>query len=652
MPQGRIAGRIFVTLVVSSAVMMAAQAPARPSYPTGDFNAPTQQLTLPPMPVQTAITPNGVVVEDVIARVNDQVITRSEYQRAEQGLLQEARQQNSTEADLDDRLHNLLRDMIDRQLLLSKGKDLGVSCDAEVIRQLDEIRKQNHLDSMEALERAAEQQGMSFEDFKQQLHDQCVTQQVVRDEVGRRINITHAQEEAYYKAHAKDFAVPEQIHLSEILIPTPENATDAQIAAAQAKANVIDAKLKSGANFSELAKADSGGPTASAGGDLGDFKRGALGSPILEDAVFPLPVGGNTAPIRTRQGFVILHVDAHQQAGVPPLAAVDNQVQQAIYVDQLQPALRAYLTKARDDAYVDIAPGFVDTGSTRKSTKPADIAYTAYSAPAVKKKVLAKQRMEQEKAQKAEAEVAAARAKVAEKQADKSGATVQNASLNGKHHKIRREKIRFGQAPRQALPSAGTAELVTTGAPIAGQAPGVAMAPNQSVTTITTGVGNETDENALAEAKTGPERKTRYAAHESDAEIAEAKAKLAKAEMKATARPIAATPTQTTTEKVQSAPLGLNGDTVKKSKKKKREKGERKERMQDVPSKPVEAPAPVAPTVNPVLAPSVTNGTGTTQTPPTNGADRTTLPPATSNAPGSTVQGTPFPATAPTPPPL
>ncbi len=194
--------------------------------------------------------------------------------------------------------------------------------------------------------------------------------------------------------------MPEQVHLSEILIPTPDNATDAQVAAAQQKADEVEAKLKGGANFADTAKQNSGGPTAPAGGDLGDFKRGALGD-VLEKATFSLPTGGYTQPIRTRQGFVILRVDNHQQAGVPPLETVERQVQEAMYFQQLQPALRAYLTKAREDAYIDIKPGFVDTGATRQQTKPE---FTAYSAPALKKKTVKKQRGEQEKADKAQAQ--------------------------------------------------------------------------------------------------------------------------------------------------------------------------------------------------------------------------------------------------------
>jgi len=618
-----VAAILIAALAVVFAPRVLAQA-QRPSYPVpgaGLASAPTRQLTLPPLPTPPAITPNGSVVEDVIARVNDEIITRSEYQRAEDQLLEEAQQQGASPSDLEDRRQNLLRDMIDQQLLLSKGKELDITGDAETMRRLDDIRKQNHLDSMEALEKAAEQQGVSFEDFKQQIKNQVITQQVVRDEVGRRLNLTHQQEETYYAAHAKDFEAPEQVHLSEILVPTADNATDAQIASAQATADALEAKLKAGAEFAALAKSSSGGPTASAGGDLGDFQRGKLGD-VLENATFSLPVGGVTAPIRTRQGFVILRVDSHQAAGVPPLADVEPQVQEAIYMDQLQPALRAYLTKAREDASIDVEHGFVDTGSSRKQTEPV---YTSYAPPVVKKRIQAKQRMEQERAIKAQAALAAAREKVAEKQAAKAEAGAQkggkkNASGKVKPPKIRREKIRYGQAPTNSLP-AGTTNVAgadTTPA-VAGQAPGVAMAPTDSITSISTGTGYQTsdEENALASKDAPSGHKTRYTSRETQAEEQRAKVKLAKAEVKATDRPLPATPTQTETEKVQSSALGLNGDTGKKKKKHiKHQKGEPVERLQEK-TKPVDNPTPVAPTVNPAIAGApATSSTPAPATPP------------------------------------
>ena len=120
------------------------------------------------LPAPTAITPNGTVVEDVIVRVNDQVINRSDVERSQRQLLEEARAENLSADDLAQRQKDLLRDMIDQQLLLSRGKELDINVDAELIRQLDAIRKQNKLDSMEALQKAVREYRpeISYEDFK------------------------------------------------------------------------------------------------------------------------------------------------------------------------------------------------------------------------------------------------------------------------------------------------------------------------------------------------------------------------------------------------------------------------------------------------------------------------------------------------------
>jgi len=623
--QGRfkITTSIVATSLLSAAMASSSALAQQPQsgYQAGGSFAPASTLSLPAMPSPPPITPNGAVVEDAVARINDQIITRGEYRAAEEQLLQEARQDNLSQADLDERVDNLLRDLIDEQLLLSKGKELGITGDAETIRELDDIRKKNNLPSMEALEKAAAQQGVSFEDFKQHIRDQIIRQQVVRDQVGAHLNMTRTEELTYYNAHSQEFAVPEQVHLSEILIPTPENATQAQIDAAQAKADAIAGRLHGGESFATLARAESGGPTASAGGDLGDFKRGALGD-VLEKATFSLPVGANTDPIRTRQGYVILRVDSHQKAGVPSLADVESKVQEALYFQQLQPALRAYLTKARADAYmeVDTKDGFVDTGAATKKAA-TQIAYTSYKAPPLKKKVKEKQRLEQEKANRAQAELAAARERVAEKEAahaakvnEQNGKPV---AATYKPKKIHREKIRYGEAPEKALPN-GTAETATggsVGAPITGQAPGVAMSPNESITTITTGTGaDEADADPFA-SKTGPQKKVRFSSFEAQAEEKSAKEKLTKAEAKAETRPLPTTPTENADEKLRAQPLGLNGDTVAKQKKPKRQKGEAKERLTEKPAQPKDTPNTVAPTVNPNLA---------TPVPP---------PPATDNSP-------------------
>ena len=150
----------------------------------------------------------------------------------------------------------------------------------------------------------------------------------------------------------------------------------------------VYAQLQKGANFEDLAKADSNGPTAANGGDLEYFKRGTL-SKQLEDQVFALKSGQFTEPIRTNQGWVILKVSEHQSEGVPPLKEVEPQIQERLYMTKMQPALREYLTKLREDAYIDIKPGFIDTGASPNETKPV---YTTASATDDSKKAKKKKK--------------------------------------------------------------------------------------------------------------------------------------------------------------------------------------------------------------------------------------------------------------------
>ena len=445
------------------------KAPKYSGTTTDAVNAPTPVLALPPLPA--AKTPNGTVVEDVVVRVNDQIISRSDVERSEAQLEQEAQQQNLPPSELLTRRKDMLRDMIDQQLLLSKAKELGLNADTDVVRRLDEIRKQYKLDSMEDLEKAARQQGISFEDFKAQIRDQILTQQVVRDEVGRHLSVTSAEEQKYYSEHAKEFEQPEQVRLSEILVPLPDTATPAEIVQAERKANDLKSQVMKGSDFAEVAKKSSGGPTAAQGGELGLFKRGALAK-VLEDQVFELKPGESTQPIRTRQGFVILKLTEHVAAGPAPLKTVEPQVQEAMYIQQMQPKLRAYLTTLREQAYVDIQPGFLDTGASGKESKPV---FTAYAPPAVKKKkVKDKARFDRGGRYSTVAATKKAPAVVASPDttgtrtltgADaapvdpKTGLAVMDAPAKpakpGKRTKeAKKEKVRFGQAPRNALPEA------------------------------------------------------------------------------------------------------------------------------------------------------------------------------------------------------
>jgi peptidyl-prolyl cis-trans isomerase SurA len=367
-----------------------------------------------------ALLSADTVVEEIIVRVNNSIITSSDYARSKEQLKDEIKQQDAANADklYGERERDVLRDLIDQQLLLEKGKDLGITADTELIKKLDEMRKQMNLDSMEELEKAAQSQGISYEDFKQNLRNQIITQQVIAREVGSHLNITKEDEQKFYEEHKSEMEQPEQIHLSEILVstqkaapsnapaskaapgsppaaadakpadatPPPPPAPDAeQLAAAEAKANALLDQIHKGAAFDEVAKKNSDGPSAAQGGDLGLFKRGTL-SKELEDRTFAMKAGEVTDVIRTKQGFVILKVTEHQMAGIPTLKQMEPRIQDALYYQKLQPALRVYLKKLREEAFIDVHAGYVDSGASPNQTKPVETASKDSSAKNLKKK--------------------------------------------------------------------------------------------------------------------------------------------------------------------------------------------------------------------------------------------------------------------------
>ena len=405
----------------------------------------------------------GKVVEDIVARVNDQIITQSDYDRAAEQMDAEAKQQAVPAHELQQKQADLLRDLIDQQLLISKGKELGITGETELVKQLDDLRKQNHLDSMEDLEKAYAEQaqaqgGGSFEDFKATLRNRIITQQVVRDEVGRHISMSQTDVQKYFKDHESEFAQPESVTLNEIMIPTPaksatEPADAADVEAAQAKADALEAKLAAGAKFEDLAKPAPADPNDPKSLSLGEFHRGQLAKEI-EDKAFALNAGQYTQPIRTKQGFIILQVTQHNPGGEGSYKQVEPQVEEALFMERMQPALRQYLTSLRDEAYVEIKPGVVDTGASGNEMR---LSYSAYTPPPPKKKKKFVRARFRGKTRSTPAlpEVQTAASKPATAGTPAAAGTTQQASNAGQ--KVMKpgkpEKIRFGQAPRESLPS-------------------------------------------------------------------------------------------------------------------------------------------------------------------------------------------------------
>jgi len=320
-----------------------------------------------------ALSLPATVIEEIIAQVNDHPVLLSEYRRSLESLRQELAQDAKgleLQARYDEKVKDALRDLIDQQLLVQQAAEVGINAEAEVVKRLDSIRLQMQLPSMEALEAAVEKQNMNYEDFKQSLRENILTQEVINHEVGSRIQVTPQEISVYYEQHKSELARSEGVHIQEILISTDAKKPEDE-PALQKKAEDILAKARSGENFADLAKKNSDDPSAANGGDAGFFERGNM-APEIESVAYTLKKNQVSDIIRTKYGFLILKLLEHTQAGVPTLAEAQPTINEKIYYQRIQPALRDYLTRLRQESFITIKPGYVDTGAApaQQATAP------------------------------------------------------------------------------------------------------------------------------------------------------------------------------------------------------------------------------------------------------------------------------------------
>jgi peptidyl-prolyl cis-trans isomerase SurA len=324
-------------------------------------DAATAPKTAAP-PKKSAVTGEGKTVEEIIARVNNEIITASELQKAQASAEEDARQEcrgcspEQLATAIQDHSKYALRDLIDQSLLAQRGKDMGVNVETDVVKQLDSIRVQNKLPDMDALEKAVTSQGINWDDFKNNIRNRALTQIVISREVGSHITIGTAEAQKYYEEHKSEFVRPEQVGLSSIELKT-EGKKESELPEIKKKAEGLIKRVNDGEDFSELAKRFSEGSTAAQGGYLGIYKRGEL-SKEIEDMVFNMKKNELTPVIETKQSYLILKVLEHYSEGEQPFDKVQNEIMDRLYSQRMEPAMHEYLKTLREQSYVVIKPGY------------------------------------------------------------------------------------------------------------------------------------------------------------------------------------------------------------------------------------------------------------------------------------------------------
>ena len=306
------------------------------------------------------------VVDEVIAQVNDEVITLSMLKKETKDRIEALKQGGRTEQQAMDEVSNrqaeLIATLINEKLLLQRGKELELAneIEAEVNRRMLQIANEQGITSIEKLYEAMRQSGLVPEDVRRTMRNEMMKQAVLQQEVDRRVYLGFSSEEVkkYFDANPDKFRKPESIKLSEIYL----SSIGKDDAAVKARVLELITQIRAGADFGALAAANSereknGQRTAPQDkGYVGEFDVPNLRED-LATALKDVKVGGVTDPIRVSEGYQILRVDGRTPAGTTPTFN-DNRVREAMLFERQPKEREAYLQTLRNEAFIKVTEAY------------------------------------------------------------------------------------------------------------------------------------------------------------------------------------------------------------------------------------------------------------------------------------------------------
>jgi parvulin-like peptidyl-prolyl isomerase len=289
------------------------------------------------------------LVEKIVARVNDQLITHSEFQKR----LQDARPPEGSTDPMKIKV-NLLDDMIREKLLAERAKEMQVSAtDAEVEEAVERVKRQYNLATDAEFDSALAQSKMTREDLKKQMRETITLQKVVGRDVTSKLEISEDMLRLEYERQKeKLYRVPEQARVSEIVINFSPSDPAARERAA-ARIEEVRSKLASGAAFGDLAKQYSEGNARDRGGDLGSVSQGEL-LPALDAAVFSNPPQEYPAPVLLPGSIHLYRVTDRRPAGFRRFEDVSEDLRKRINENLYEKKFTEYIDKLRREAFVKI----------------------------------------------------------------------------------------------------------------------------------------------------------------------------------------------------------------------------------------------------------------------------------------------------------
>ncbi len=283
----------------------------------------------------------SVVVDRVVAVVNDDIITMSDLQR-EEAL-------KKSEVVHDDRL--VLEDMIDRKLQMAAAKRSGMDVtDKELADAVADIIKRNNMD-MQQFGVALAKEGLTVEQYKAELREQITLSRLFNKYIRSNVNVDEAEARAFYQNNPKTYSLPEEIRVRQIFLTVPGDATPEQAAAIKEKAQSVYARAQKGEDFIHLVREVSQGATASQDGDLGFMKRGdAL--PEIEEAARTLKPGDSSSPFLCAGGYNVIKLE-EVRTPVRPFDKVKDEIMKTLYEQKVENTYRSWLQALRGESHIE-----------------------------------------------------------------------------------------------------------------------------------------------------------------------------------------------------------------------------------------------------------------------------------------------------------
>lgn len=312
-------------------------------------------------------------IDQIAARVNAEIILKSEVDRELDLRRSEMAQQGIDAARMSQLLaeetKNVLRDLIDRAILLGIAKEAGLNADLDVQKTMEELRVEKKFATMEELEKAIVKDYGDLDEFKNDIKTKYLTQQVIEHEVYSRIIVTNEEMRKYYDENTKDFDKPAGIRVAEVTVLIDRRLPD-QVATQRKKIEEALAAVKKGDNFAEVAQKYSEVATAEKGGDVG-FIAGDLKDQVNEEvakALQGLEKNQVTDIVEFNDALMFFKVTDKHSGGILTFELAQNFIWSAIMGKLAPDKVREFLTRQRQEGFVDVKEGFQDAGAAPKKT--------------------------------------------------------------------------------------------------------------------------------------------------------------------------------------------------------------------------------------------------------------------------------------------